>query len=74
MVTAKGGGEIAKRIIEVANEHQIPLHQDPELSALLAQIPLGEEIPVKLYVAVAEIIAFVYKLKQEALEQRPFSD
>lgn len=59
-LTAKGQEEVAKRIIELAKEHQVPLHQDPQLAAVLAQIPLGEEIPEALYRAVAEVIAFAY--------------
>ncbi len=59
-LTAKGQDELAKRIVELAREHQVPLHQDPQLAAVLAQIPLGEEIPEALYRAVAEVIAFAY--------------
>ena len=61
-LTAKGQDELARRIVELAKDHHIPLHQDPQLAALLAQIPLGEEIPEALYRAVAEIIAFAYLL------------
>lgn len=59
-LTAKGQDELAKRIVELAQEHDVPLHQDPQLAAVLAQIPLGEEIPEALYRAVAEVIAFAY--------------
>jgi flagellar biosynthesis protein len=61
-LTAKGRGELAQRIMELAEQHQVPLHEDRELAALLAQIPLGEEIPEALYRAVAEVIAFAYLL------------
>ncbi len=61
-VVAKGGGEIAERILEVAREHGVPLREDRELVGLLAQIDLGEEIPTALYVAVAEVLAFAYRL------------
>ncbi|MFC1602455.1 EscU/YscU/HrcU family type III secretion system export apparatus switch protein [Pseudomonadota bacterium] len=59
-VTAKGEGSIARQILAIAEEHNIPLEDDPELAALLAQIPLGDEIPDTLYHAVAEVIAFAY--------------
>ena len=59
-VTAKGHGEMARRILAAAEENGIPLEEDPELAALLAQIPLGDEIPEALYRAVAEVIAFAY--------------
>ncbi|MBV2091730.1 MAG: EscU/YscU/HrcU family type III secretion system export apparatus switch protein [Candidatus Thiodiazotropha sp. 'RUGA'] len=61
-LTAKGRGELAERILALAEEHNIPLHEDVELAALLSQIPLGDEIPQALYRAVAEVIAFAYLL------------
>ncbi|MEJ2453721.1 MAG: EscU/YscU/HrcU family type III secretion system export apparatus switch protein [Candidatus Thiodiazotropha sp.] len=61
-LSAKGQDELARRIVELAREHDVPLHQDPQLAALLSQIPLGEEIPEALYRAVAEVIAFAYML------------
>ena len=61
-INAKGSGELAQRILNLAEEHQVPLHEDPELAALLSQVPLGEEIPEALYRAVAEVIAFTYLL------------
>ncbi|MEW8028391.1 MAG: EscU/YscU/HrcU family type III secretion system export apparatus switch protein [Candidatus Thiodiazotropha sp.] len=61
-LTAKGRGELADRILALADEHAIPLHEDAELAALLSQIPLGDEIPESLYRAVAEVIAFAYLL------------
>lgn len=60
IVTAKGRGEMAERILRLAEDHGIPLQGDPELAAILAQIPLGQEIPESLYRAIAEVIAFAY--------------
>ncbi len=62
-VAAKGAGELARRIREVAREHDIPLHHDAHLVEILAQLELGDEIPETLYQVVAEIIAFIYVLK-----------
>jgi len=64
-VTAKGRGELARRIVALAEKNGIPLKQDAELTALLAQVPLDREIPEELYVAVAEVIAFAYRLSGE---------
>lgn len=61
-ITAKGEHEIARRILEIADEENIPLKHDPELAAILSQIPLGQEIPENLYRAVAEVIAFAFFL------------
>lgn len=59
-VTATGRGPVAERIQDIAREHGIPLHEDPQLAGLLAQVPLGDEIPEALYLAVAQVIAFAY--------------
>ncbi len=61
-VTAKGEGISAEQILELAEKHGIPLQNEPELARILAQVPLGEEIPQELYIAVAEIISFAYFL------------
>lgn len=61
-VTAKGTGLTAEQILEIAERHGIPLQTDPELVKILAQVPLGDEIPNELYIAVAEVIAFAYQL------------
>ena len=61
-VTAKGRGTLADQILALAEEYDIPIEKDPELAALLSQIPLGDEIPETLYLAVAEVIAFAYLL------------
>lgn len=59
-VIAKGAGEIARQILAVAEENDIPLHEDSELVALLSRLDLGQEIPDNLYRAIAQIIAFAY--------------
>ncbi len=61
-VVAKGRGETAERIIALAEEHDVLLHHDPDLVRVLSQVPLGDEIPRELYLAVAEVIAFAYWL------------
>jgi flagellar biosynthesis protein len=65
-VTAKGRGETAQRILELAQEHSIPLQHEQELVELLLLVDLDHEIPQNLYVAVAEIIAFAYSLTSES--------
>lgn len=61
-VTAKGEKQLAKQIIDAAEQAGIPLYPDHDLAMVLAQIPLGEEIPNELYKAIAEVIAFAYLL------------
>ena len=59
-VTATGQNDVAKEIIQLAREHGIPIHEDPDLAVLLSQLELYEEIPESLYRVVAEVLAFAY--------------
>lgn len=67
-VTAKGSGITAEQILALAEQHGIPLQTEPELARILAQVPLGDEIPRELYIAVAEVIAFAYYLSGKTPE------
>ena len=69
-VAASGRGHVAERIIELAREHGIPLREDRVLAAALAQLDLGELIPPQMYKAVAEVLAFVYRLDAERSRDR----
>ncbi len=66
-VIAKGQGLIADEIIERARAAGVPIHESRELVALLMQLDLDTQIPPALYVAVAEVLAWVYRLEQRAL-------
>ncbi len=63
-ITASGRGTIAEKIIELANENGIPVKNDPDLVQVLSKLKVGAEIPIELYRAVAEILAFVYSLNE----------
>lgn len=60
-VVAKGRGLIAEEIIARAREHGVFVHESPEMVALLMQVDLDERIPPQLYVAVAELLAWLYR-------------
>lgn len=62
-VTAKGKGDVADHIIELARLHGVPLREDKALVTVLSRLDLDAQIPQQLYVAVAEVIAFAYALK-----------
>jgi flagellar biosynthetic protein FlhB len=63
VVVAKGRNYLARRIREIAVEHQIPLVENPPLAqALYKTVKVGQEIPVHLYRAVAEVLAYIYRL------------
>jgi flagellar biosynthesis protein len=61
-VVAKGRGYLADKILEVAREHNIPIRQDKNLLQILSRLDLNDEIPPEIYKAVAEILAFIYRL------------
>jgi flagellar biosynthesis protein len=68
-VVASGRGYIAERIIAAAQEAGVPVKSDPALANALAALDLGDEIPEALYRAVAEALAWAYKL--DAQVRRP---
>jgi flagellar biosynthesis protein len=63
-VAARGKGKIAEKIIEIAKEHHIYIHEDPDLIEILSTLDINEEIPPDLYVVIAELLAFVYSLNK----------
>ena len=68
IVTAKGRGLIAEKIIALAKENNIPIKNDPALVEILSTLDIDEKIPVELYKAVAEILAFVYSVNAQKRE------
>ena len=66
VVVASGQGAIAERIIEIAQEAGLHITADPALSEMLAHIPVGQEILEELYQAVAEVLAYVYRLNAQS--------
>ena len=61
-VTAKGAGVVAEKIIALAKKHGIPVKDDPDLVEVLSKLDIEAEIPAGVYVAVAEILAFIYSM------------
>lgn len=64
-VTAKGSEAVADEIIAIARAHGVPLFENRELAGLLSTLELDESIPEVLYRCIAQIIAFVYTLKDK---------
>ena len=69
-VTARGRGDIAEKIIELAKKHKVPIKEDPALAQILSRLDIDENIPSELYKAIAEILAFVYSVNERYREQR----
>ncbi|MDX9700504.1 MAG: EscU/YscU/HrcU family type III secretion system export apparatus switch protein [Rhodocyclaceae bacterium] len=68
-VVAKGKGLIAHEIIERAREAGVFVHESPELVGLLMQVDLDDRIPPQLYVAVAELLAWLYRVEQRKMPE-----
>lgn len=64
-VMAKGANRIALRIKELAREHHVPVVENRALARNLYEVDIGGEIPARFYQAVAEILAYVYRLKRK---------
>jgi flagellar biosynthesis protein len=70
-VVAKGRGLIAEAIIARAHDHEIYVHESPEMVALLMQVDLDDHIPPQLYLAVAELLAWLYRVERSDVATRP---
>jgi flagellar biosynthesis protein len=70
-VIARGRGIIAQAIIDRAKEHGIFVHESQELVGLLMQVELDEHIPPELYLAVAELLAWIYRLEHREIPANP---
>lgn len=66
-VVAKGRGLIAQAIVARAREHGVYVHESKELVALLSQVDLDDHIPPQLYVVIAELLAWLYRVEQKGI-------
>ena len=71
-VIAKGSGITAEAIIALAQESGVYVHQSPDLVNLLISVNLDDYIPPELYVAIAELLAWLYWIDQGGDPNRPF--
>ena len=70
-IVAKGRGIVAESIIEKAQASGVYVHESRELLALLMQIDLDSHIPPQLYIAVAELLAWLYQLEEADKQALP---
>ncbi|MEM6674250.1 MAG: EscU/YscU/HrcU family type III secretion system export apparatus switch protein [Planctomycetota bacterium] len=66
-VVAKGRGEVARNILETAAAAGVPIREDADLLELLSIVEVGDEIPVEVYAAVAQLVSFLWSLNEERL-------
>jgi len=64
-VAGKGRAWLADKIIEIAKEHNIPLHKDEDLVEILDKLEVDQEIPLEVYAVVAEIFAYLYRVNKQ---------
>lgn len=61
-VVASGKGAVAEKIIQAAQEADVPVHEDSKLADTLSSLEIGDAIPPELYEVVAEILVFVDRM------------
>lgn len=64
-ITARGRGAIAAQILQLAARHDIPVHRDEALASILTRLDPGMPIPAAAFAAVAEILAFLYRIDRD---------
>ncbi len=67
-VVAHGQGTIAEKIIALAKANNVPFYEDPDFVQILYQVNIGEEIPPEMFLAVAEILAYLYRMNKLYLQ------
>ena len=72
VIIAKGERRMAEKILETAKAHEIPLYADKHLADQLIRVELNTEIPLELYEVMAQVLAFVYQIRDDA-PQRPIA-
>ena len=68
-IAGKGRGRLAEKILELARHHHVPIREDKNLLQILSRLDLHQEVPPEVYKAVAEILAFIYRLSNRTLSR-----
>ena len=69
VLLARGKGHTAARILELAEQHDLPVRRDPTLVSILGALDVGAEIPPDLYGVIAEVLAWAYHADQDAAKR-----
>ena len=64
-VVAKGRERMAEKILELAREHDLHIHEDADLVEVLEKVELDQEIPLEVYSVVAEIFSYIYEANKK---------
>ena len=68
-VLASGSGYVGEKILALAQQNNIPIHKDPLLADALSSLAVDEIIPPELYQVVAEVLAYVYRIREKYREK-----
>ena len=71
-IISVGEGHIAKSILKLAEEHQIPMYEDAKVAGMLSKLKLNRKIPRSLFPIVAEILAVVFQMDKNATKRLSF--
>jgi flagellar biosynthesis protein len=69
-LVARGRGVVADKILELAEQHDVPVTRDPTLISILGALDVGAEVPPDLYGVIAEVLAWAYHTDRAAAQQR----
>jgi flagellar biosynthesis protein len=70
-IVATGKGKTAEKILSLAKENNVPVYDDPVLAVALSTVKLGDEIPPELYLVVAEVLAYLYRVSRGQYPSKP---
>ena len=73
-IVASGDGHMAEQILKIAQEHDIPIHEDASLAEILSVLEVDEFIPFEAYTAVAEILSYLYNKKGSGEQKKTQED
>ncbi len=63
-IVAAGKGKLAEKLLEIAREHHVTIYEDNDLAQVLSQMQPGTEIPQDLFAAMAEVLAYCYRVNE----------
>lgn len=70
IILGSGNGVVAEKILAIANEHNIPIHQDADLVEILSVLDINEYIPLEVYSIVAEIFSYIHEHNEKKKQNK----
>lgn len=70
VIVASGSGYLAERLVEIANDNDVPVYEDNSLATILSQLELGQQIPEQLYQTIVDIYVYFLKFSTNESENK----